>query len=142
MKLREMKKHQSRIFFTSLLLLFIPVLFTSCTKEPGPGGNSAIYGKVLVKDYNTGFTLLNEQYYGQDVDVFLIYGDDRSYSEHVRTSYDGSFEFKYLRTGDYHVYCYSEDSSMQTQALIPVIRDVTISKKNQDVEVEEIVVFK
>jgi hypothetical protein len=123
--------------------VFLLLAFTilSCSKEPGTGGNSTIYGKVMVKDYNSTYTILNEEYYGQDVDVYLIYGDNRTYSDHVKTSYDGNFEFKYLRTGDYHVYCYSEDSTLQTKALIPVIRDVSITKNKQEVEVPEIDIF-
>jgi hypothetical protein len=126
-------------------LTFLGILmFTmlSCSKEAGTGGNSTIYGKVFVKDYNSTFTLLEDEYYGQDVDVFLIYGDDRSYSDHVRTSYDGSYEFKYLRPGDYHVYCYSSDSTLQSHALIPVIRDITIDNKNQEVEVTTMEILK
>lgn len=126
-------------------LTFLSILvFTiwSCSKEPGTGGNSTIYGKVYVRDYNSTFTILEDEYYGQDEDVFLIYGDDRSYSDHIRTSYDGSYEFKYLRPGDYHVYCYSSDSTLQSHALIPVIRDITIDKKNQEVEVKTIEILK
>jgi hypothetical protein len=127
---------------TLILIPVISILFIACSKEPGTGGISSIYGKVFVKDYNTAYTVLYEQYYGQDVDVYLIYGDDRSYSEHVSTAYDGSFEFKYLRPGDYHVFCYSEDSTLQTHALIPIIRDISITEKNQQVEVPEMVIFK
>ncbi|NVO19909.1 MAG: hypothetical protein HXX13_09420 [Bacteroidetes bacterium] len=125
----------------SLLILLLPA-FYSCSKEPGTGGNSTIYGKVYVKDYNSSFTELNGEYWGQDVEVYLIFGDDRSYSEHVNTTYNGNYEFKYLRPGDYHLYCYSKDSTLQTTALVPVIRDVTINKKHQQIEVPTMTIFK
>jgi len=131
----------------AILKLLLPVAVTafflySCKKEPGEGGNSSIYGKVYVKDYNATFTDLQEEYYGPDIDVYIIYGDDKSYGDRVKTSYDGTYEFKYLRTGTYHVYAYSKDSTMQTTASIPVIKDVKITKKSQEVEVPEIVTFK
>ena len=42
-----------------------------------------------------------------DEEVYLIYGDDASYSERNRTGPDGFFEFRYLREGDYTIYVYS-----------------------------------
>ena len=128
-----------KIFLITLPLIFIVCL---CKKEAGEGGNSSIYGKVYVKDYNSTFTVLQEEYYGQDVDVYIIYGDDKSYGDKQKTSYDGTYEFKYLRSGMYHIYTYSKDSSLQTNALIPIIKDVEITKKRQNVEIPEIVIFK
>lgn len=123
------------------LIVLLGIAMASCSKEPGTGGNSAIYGKVYVKDYNDTFTVLNKECYGKDIDVYLFYGDDRSYKERVRTSYDGNYEFKYLRAGDYHVYCYSEDSTLQTRALIPVIQDVTVSGNHKEVKTNDIIIF-
>jgi len=117
------------------------ILFVSCEKEPGSGGKSTIYGKVLVKDYNSTFTILQETYYGPEIWVYLIYGDDRDYGDRIQTNYDGTYEFKYLRPGAYHVYAYSKDSTLQTNAMIPVIRDIDVPEKKQDIEVEDIVIF-
>lgn len=126
-----------------LLVAFLPAVFlSSCKKEAGDGGTSSIYGRIMVKDYNSTYTVLEEEYYGQDVDVYIIYGDDKTYSERIRTNYDGVFEFKYLRKGMYHVYAYSEDSTLQTNAKIPVIRDVEITKNNEEVETTDIIIFK
>ncbi|HQI70848.1 MAG TPA: hypothetical protein PLT47_08870 [Bacteroidales bacterium] len=129
--------------YTSFFLSFIVIsfLFSSCKKDPGEGGTSSIYGKVYMKDYNSTYTVLLEEYYAQDVDVYIIYGDDKTYSERIRTNYDGTYEFKYLRKGTYHVYAYSEDSTLQTNAMIPVIRDIEITKNNQEVEADEITIF-
>jgi hypothetical protein len=123
-------------------VVFLAVFYTSCKKDPGSGGTSSIYGKVFAKDYNSTFTVLLESYYAQDYDVYLIYGDDKTYGDKVKTSYDGTFEFKYLRKGTYHVYAYSKDSTLLTNAMIPVIEDVEITKNNEDVETPEIVIFK
>jgi len=122
--------------------IILSVSVSSCSKEAGEDGNSSIYGKVYVKDYNATFTVLQEEYYGPDIDVYIIYGDDKSYGDRIKTSYDGTYEFKYLRPGAYHVYAYSKDSTLQTNASVPAIKDVEITKKRQEVEAPEIVIFK
>ena len=71
-----------------------------------------------------------------------IYGDDKTFSERIRSNYNGVYEFKYLRPGKYHVYAYSKDSTLQTNALIPIIKDIEITDKNQSVETPEIIIFK
>jgi hypothetical protein len=125
-----------------LLALAVLLTLSSCKKEPGPGGNSTIYGKVLVKDYNETFTVLEETYYGPDVWVYLIYGDDRDYGDRILTSYDGTYEFKYLRPGNYKIYTFSRDSTLQTNADIPVIREIRIDDKKQEINVDDLVIFK
>ena len=124
-----------------LFLLMLPGM-NSCKKDPGPGGSSSISGKVFVHDYNSTFTVLEDAYYGQEVDVYLIYGDDKTYSDHVKTNYDGAFEFKYLQKGMYHLYVYSADSTLQTNAFLPVIRDVEITKNKQEVVAEQLTIVK
>ena len=124
-----------------LALAGLFIIFISCRKEPGEGGKSTIYGKVFVKDYNSTFTHLDEAYYGHDIWVYIIYGDDKDYGDRIRTSYDGTYEFKYMYPGTYHVYAYSKDSTLQTLAPVPVIKEVIVPKKTQDVEVPDLVIF-
>ncbi|MEI6123070.1 MAG: hypothetical protein WCQ95_05510 [Bacteroidota bacterium] len=130
-----------KIGFILSTALIIMLAFCACKKEPGSGGSSSIYGKVFVRDYNATFTTFMGAYYGQDVDVYIIYGDEKTYGDKVKTSYDGTYEFKYLRPGIYHIYAYSKDSTLQTPALIPKIADVEITKNRQEVETPEIVIF-
>jgi hypothetical protein len=125
-----------------LSLLILPLLFSSCEKEPGPGGNSTLYGKVLVRDYNETFTVLQETYYGPEIWVYLVYGDNRDYGDRILTGYDGTWEFRYLRPGTYKVYTYSKDSTMQTNAAVPVILEVKIDEKKQEIKVADLVIFK
>ncbi|HNY01316.1 MAG TPA: hypothetical protein PKG48_01950 [Bacteroidales bacterium] len=135
--------HRTRILLPAILLfvaMAVPVL-QSCKKEPGPGGNSTLFGKVLVKDYNSTFTVLQETYYGPGIWVYLVYGDNRDYGERIQTGYDGTWEFKYLRPGNYKVYAFSKDSTLQTNADVPVIREVNIPGKKQDIEVPDLVIF-
>jgi hypothetical protein len=130
-----------RFFFFPLL--FITLLQFSCEKEEGEGGTSTITGKVFVRQYNSNFTFLSEQYYAPDEDVYIIYGDDAVYSDKTTTNFDGTFRFKYLREGNYTIFAYSEDSAnYPTRHQIPVMLDVKISKRNQTIEIEDIILLK
>ncbi len=128
------------------LILFVCIGFMACEKGPGKGGTSKITGKVTIREYNRDFTIQKaEDYPGAKEDVFIIYGDDAVYGDKFETNYDGTYEFNYLREGSYTVYAYSKDSTKNydlTSELIPVIRQVEITGKNQTVEVSEIIVLK
>jgi len=132
-----MKKN---LFFPLLILV---TLAFSCSKEAGDGGNSTIYGKLIAYDYNAEFTDLKGIYPAVDEDVYIIYGSDRSYSERVRSNYDGVYEFKYLRPGDYTIYAYSKDSTLTLPSgIYAVIRNVTITSNKQTVEAEDMKLFR
>lgn len=130
---------------TSIVLLVILVSTTlfSCSKEAGEGGNSTIYGKIIAHNYNAEFTYLKGIYPAADEDVYIIYGNDHSYSQRVRTSYEGIYEFKYLRPGDYTIYAYSKDSTLtMASEMYAVIKKVTIKKNQQTIEVEDMKIFR
>ncbi len=129
--------------FRILLLVFLNIALFSCSKEAGDGGNSTIYGKIIAYNYNAEFTNLKGIYPAADEDVYIIYGDDRSYSERVRSNYSGVYEFKYLRPGDYTIYVYSKDSTLTlASGIYPVIKNVTITEKRQTVEAEDMKIFR
>ena len=130
-----------KILYVLTVVLTLITFLTSCKKEPGVGGNCIITGKVFAKNYNSTFTVLKEEYYIANQYVYIIYGDDKDYSDKIRTSYDGTYEFKYLRPGTYHVYSFSKDSTLQTQNPIGIIKDVEIKKRNETVELPDIVIF-
>lgn len=112
-----------KYIWASLITILI---FSSCEKGPGEGGNSSIKGYVHVVEYNASFAIVQGEYPGADKDVYIIYGDDISYGDRLKASYDGTFEFKYLRPGKYTIYVYSEDS---TQILTGLSADKVISKQ-------------
>lgn len=125
-----------------LSLLIFPVFF-SCEKDEGVGGSSSISGKVLVRQYNANFTVLTEEYYATDEDVFIIYGGDEVYGDKTSTHYDGTFRFDYLREGNYTIFAYSEDSAnYPSQHEIPVMVQVKISDRNKDIVLDDIVILK
>ncbi|HLO58326.1 MAG TPA: hypothetical protein VK179_06265 [Bacteroidales bacterium] len=133
----------SRKLLYSFFVLFTLFVFISCEKEEGQGGTSSITGKVLVKKYNSNFTTLIEQYYATDEDVFIVYGDDDVYGDKTTTNYNGAYRFDYLREGDYTIYAYSQDSAYYpTQHKIAVMQKVTITGRNKDVRLPDIIILK
>ena len=93
------------------ILLMLASVALSCKKPAGEGGNSTLSGKVHVTNWNATFTSINNEYMGADLDVYIIYGDDITYGNKVKTDPNGIFEFKYLRKGKYRVYVYSKDKA-------------------------------
>lgn len=124
-----------------LILLCVLTLF-SCKKPAGEGGNSSIKGTVWVHDYDKNMNVLQYQYSGVDVEVYIIYGDDVTSGDKVNTNASGEFEFKYLRKGNYKVYAISKEKIGTTNDTkdVAVSLDVTISKNKQTVEAGQIII--
>lgn len=129
--------------FKIILSLFILLSLFSCDLPEGEGGNSTIRGHVFLKKYNSDFSRLIQEYYLPDERVYIIYGDDTtSYNDEIRTHYDGSYEFRYLRPGKYTVYAYSRDSlSITGLPIIAVKKSITIKDDDSEIEVDDIIVI-
>ena len=135
----------------TILTIALTIATTSCKKPAGQGGNSTIKGKIWVENYNTlnnfsdTYTLKGE-YAGADENVYIIYGTDVSYGDKVTSGPDGVFEFNYLRPGDYKVYVQSKDTTRSSifygSGIKTVEASVTISKKKQTVETDNLVIYK
>jgi hypothetical protein len=129
--------------FAACMVALLGTVAVSCSKEAGDGGNSTIYGKIITYNYNAVFTNLRGIYPAADEDVYIIYGSDRSYSQRIRSNYEGVYEFKYLRPGDYTIYAYSKDSTLTlVSGIYPVIKKVKIEKDKQTIEVENMKIFR
>ncbi|HET6244340.1 MAG: hypothetical protein H0V01_05785 [Bacteroidetes bacterium] len=106
------------------------------------GGSASIRGKIWVKNYNASFTELKGEYGAQDETVYLKCGNEVSYSERIRTSYDGSFEFKNLRKGKYEIYTYSKDSAqLSPSGTIMVKHKAEINSRDQILQLNNLVIF-
>lgn len=125
-----------------LIVLGFSLLAGSCKKPAGEGGNSSIRGNVWVQDYNKSLTIIQYEYIGVDVEVYIIYGDDTTYGEKVNTNGDGEFEFKYLRKGNYKIYAISNERIGNTNDTkeIAVIAEATITDKKQTVDVGQLTI--
>lgn len=87
------------------LLLFI---ISACTKNEGVGGSSIIKGKITETKYNASGNA-TATYAASDFDVYIIYGSGNTfYNDDIKTSYDGSYQFKYLEKGDYTIFVYED----------------------------------
>jgi hypothetical protein len=127
-------------FFAYLMILLLG--FSSCEKGPGIGGTSTIRGKVMVREYNADFTILRDVYPAAKEDVYLIFGDDFVYGDKFEANYDGSYEFKYLREGNYTVFAYSKDSTnLITNEMVAIMQQVEITGKDQVIEVPDIYIL-
>ena len=120
------------------LVVVITVLmgvFTACKKDAGEGGNSSITGTVHITKYNAFFTILLGNYPGADEDVYIIYGDENSIGDRIKTDPDGKFEFKYLRKGNYKLYVYTSDTT-NTDSIgkVALYKNVEITKSKQTVD--------
>ncbi len=130
-----------------LILAVAASVITSCKKPAGEGGNSSIQGKIWARNNRPDFGALYGQGPGADVDVYIIYGDDATYGNKVKSGPDGVYEFQYLRKGSYKIYAYSQDSvaTVATPPYSPlnpnlhapnmaVIKTVEITKRKQTVD--------
>jgi len=114
-----------------LIVLISSLSILACSKEEGKGGKASIRGHVYAKDYNSSFTQLLSQYYVQEEDVYIIYGDNEFYDDKVKTDPNGLFEFKHLRKGKYTIFVYTKDS---TFAIPSGKESITIEAEIKDKE--------
>jgi len=130
-------------FLKSALLLFVVCsLFYSCKKEPGVGGHSSISGHVTIRHYNANFNQYLGTYDGADQYVYIVYGNHSGYDLRLKTDYNGNFQFNYLYPGDYSIYTYSLDSTLQAlNGTVAVVKTVNLGKK-EALELPDFTIFK
>ncbi len=135
----------------SLLLIAFVVLIASCKKPAGEGGRATIKGKVWAENYNTlnlpsSSYILKGEFPAADEDVYIIYGNEISYGNKVKSGPDGIFEFKYLRPGNYKIYVPSKDTTRASYFYGSGIKTVdislTISNKKETVDAGTLVIYK
>jgi hypothetical protein len=119
-----------------LPLLFI-ILIISCKKDPGPGGLASIRGKVFGTDVTASFNMRDSGYLGNQR-VFISVANDPIYFDDVRTSYDGSFEFSFLRKGSYDVWSYSDCDTCTWKQQMVIRKGIEIDDKKETVTIEDL----
>ena len=128
-------------------MLYEVITVSSCQKGSGEGGKATITGTVMIHEYNFNFTVKRAVYPGADVDVYIIYDGDEEvfYGDKVSTSHNGKYEFKYLREGDYTIFAYTKDPSIDynnSSQKLPVFRKVSITSSSQVATLDTIIVLK
>ncbi|MBI2257600.1 MAG: hypothetical protein HYU67_01725 [Flavobacteriia bacterium] len=128
-----------------IVIVLLSVFLLSCKKEEGTGGKASIQGFVWLKEYNSSFSTLQKEGPGYDIYVYIIYGDEISYGDRIKTSYDGRFEFKYLRKGKYKVYCFSKDpedtDNIKPEETMVVLKEVDLTTKKQVLSLDTLIVY-
>ena len=123
-----------------IIVTCLTLFYNSCSKSEGTGGQALINGKVIVANINVlGDTLAT--YDAQDQEVFIIYGNtNNTHDDNTETSYDGTFEFKFLNPGEYTIFTYSDciDCPKGNDSLI--MRNVSILEREEKIEIADIYV--
>lgn len=119
------------------------LILQSCAKDAGEGGTATIKGTIITRDFNGSFPVQDYQEYGSpEEDVYIIYGSENTtVGDRVRTSYDGTYEFKYLRKGTYTIFVYSEDTNLVAptpSGKLVIKQTIEISKNKSTVTVPTI----
>jgi len=116
---------------------FLILIFNSCSKYEGEGGSATIKGVIREQKYNTLGNIIAE-YPIADQDGYIIYGNGNTfYDDDIKTSYDGSFEFRYLKKGLYKIFVYEDCASCpsgQKEIIVPI----EITKNNEIVTLDTI----
>lgn len=128
----NMSKSIYNIIRKTLFILLLTCSFVQCKKEEGFGGLGTIKGKVYAYDYNNS-GILEAEGYAADIEVYIGVEGKSEILDRIRTSYDGSFEIRELRKGNYEVWVYS-DCDLCPNGIESVIQKVTIDKKKSIVE--------
>ncbi len=114
----------------------------SCKKEAGDGGMGTIKGKVLAGNYHSPDTPVMSDDGAAEEPVYIIYGDNSFPDHSLKTAADGSFEFDYLRRGNYTIYAYSMDKNSSNQAKTVITKTIEIKDKKEIVDVPDFVIYK
>jgi len=137
----------------SILLVAFAISISACKKEAGEGGRASISGKVYAEYWDKTYTIKADSGYAADVDVYIVYGNEKTFGNRTRTNYDGTYEFKYLQKGDYKIYAYSKDSTGKAEDQMngnsfyqfnpdkAILKSVTISERKQNIDVADIAIF-
>jgi len=124
---------------TLVLIFFLSLV--SCKKGPGLGGEASISGKVRGVVYDKSFTKILDSSSIANWTMCIIYGSDLEVDGTQKTTYDGTFDFQYLREGQYTVYTYSR-SHLTNLADSAVAVNINISGKKQSYVIPDLVIYR
>tara|TARA_Y100000589_G_scaffold332330_1_gene391844 strand:+ start:9319 stop:9735 length:417 start_codon:yes stop_codon:yes gene_type:complete len=135
-----MNIHKVYLFIISSLMIF-----PSCTKTPGEGGRACITGYVeIIRRAQLNNPDSNiDTVPATDAEVFIVYGENISPDDRVFTNPDGDFAFNWLRTGEYTLFVYSEDTMPVAYPLpqIAISTSITIEDRSETVVADTITIY-
>jgi len=120
------------VFITLCLSAFI-----SCKKDAGLGGLATIKGKVYATDVTKSGDVQSAGYIGENRVYISVSGSSTSLTD-VRTNYDGSFEFDFLRKGTYDIWTYGNCDTCAWKQEYDIHTKVEITEKKQTVVIDDL----
>ncbi|MFM7769520.1 MAG: hypothetical protein ACKO8Q_03095 [Bacteroidota bacterium] len=129
-------------------IFWISVAFYACTKDPGLGGAGIISGKVN-KEVRVVLTNPNTAIYtvpAADHEVYIVYGGHTSPDDKVVTNFNGEFEFRNLRRGNYTIYTYSRDTTGTNPPVVDpskmvILQEVELVDNHDQVILSDLTVY-
>jgi hypothetical protein len=125
------------LFIAALLMTAL----TGCEKPPGKGGKATVKGKVFASDFENTQRYVISRGYAPGEKVYIVYGNTNVVGDDTRTSYDGSYSFRFLTKGHYKVYANSLDTTVVSKgvdALKPVMIEFDITDPKQVVNLDDL----
>ncbi|MFL5752293.1 MAG: hypothetical protein ACJ76F_02715, partial [Bacteroidia bacterium] len=125
----------------ALLLIVMAGISGSCKKPPGPGGKATVKGRVLAKDFNNTNSYVLGEYYAPGENVYICYGNNENVANDIKTSADGSFQFRFLNKGHYKVFVTSADTSIHVKGAdkeVPVQVEFDIISATQTIDLGDL----
>jgi hypothetical protein len=119
-----------------IFIMLASLSILGCTKGAGPGGRATIKGKVWATNLTNSLITESDSAYQGNVQVFISYGDNPSVGDDVRTGYDGTYQFDYLRPGNYKLWTYSKIRFSENRLDSAAVKEITITG-NKEVKVVE-----
>ncbi len=110
-----------------IVLLCLLISLGACVKGPGPGGRATIKGKIWARNLATGLGFVTDSGWAAQQNVYISFGDNTAIGDKVETSFDGSFEFLYLRAGNYKIYTYTKKLYGIDKLDSAVVKNITLS---------------
>jgi len=129
------------LFYILVLIMFLTF---SCSKE-GKGGSATINGNIEIRLINKLTLDTLATYKAPDEKVYIVYGDNETFDDDTKTTYNGKYKFNYLYKGNYTIYAYSEcilhlDSC--PAEVKAVIKKIDVTTTNGTVEIPTITINK
>jgi hypothetical protein len=142
---KKLPMSTQKIFLKLILATALTFQISSCKKPEGPGGKSTAKGKVFAYDFDNTQKYLLSKGYSVGERVYICYGNSNTIGNDVRTSTDGSYEFKFLNKGHYKIFVTSLDTSIKVKGddtEKPVIKEFEIKKDGETVTLDDIIINK
>jgi hypothetical protein len=134
-----------RSFLKLIVALGLLFNLNACKKPPGPGGKATVKGKVYAYDFDNTQRYMLSKGYSPDERVYISYGSNNAINDDVRTSVDGSFEFRFLNKGHYKVFVNSLDTSIKVKGndtYTAIVKEFDITGAEQTVTLPDFIINK